>query len=332
MELLRFSVQSATIDSEFLWEGMRVIWAVVIVLLLLLAAYSAYRQVFYVDKSRLPAPQHLLEGDQYEPFREDFHGLIEKALSLSFEEVYIESDGLKLYGRYYHSADGAPLQILFHGYRSNAYRDFCGGLDLALHAGHNAILVDQRAHGKSEGKCLSFGVLERKDVLSWVNYAISRFGADTKIVLSGVSMGAATVLMAAELPLPENVVGIMADCGYSSPREIIRKVMAERHYPVPVMYPFVRLGGLVYGGFDIESASAIHSLQKAKIPVLLIHGEDDRFVPCDMSRDMAKACASDVTILTVPGAGHGLSYMVDHPAYVQHVQEFCKKLNLEESI
>lgn len=302
------------------------------ILLILLAAgffaalYVSYCKVFRVDKKKLPGPHRLLAGEQYIPFDEQFHSLIDAALALPFEDVYITSrDGLKLHGRLFSHSPDSPVQILFHGYRSNAYRDFCGGLQLARNAGCNVILVDQRSHGSSEGKCLSFGVLERQDCLCWVDFAISRFGRDTKIILSGVSMGAATVLMASACELPANVCGILADCGYSSPRAIIRKVMQESGYCVPVMYPVVRLAGMVFGGFDIEAASASESLKNCRVPVLLIHGEDDRFVPCEMSRENAAACASEVTLLTVPGAGHGLSYMVDNPAYCRAVSAFLEK-------
>lgn len=144
---------------------------------------------------------------------------------LTFESVFITSfDGVKLYARYYHVRDGAPLQIQFHGYRGSALLDFCGGNKLAREIGHNTLVVDQRAHGKSGGNTITFGINERYDCLSCINYAVERSGKETPIFLSGVSMDAATVLMASELNLPDNVIGIIADSPYSSPEEIIRKV------------------------------------------------------------------------------------------------------------
>ena len=147
-----------------------------------------------------------------------FHDLQNKPC----EFVTIQSrDGLTLSGRYYHTADGAPLAIGFHGYKSCWLTDFCGGADIAFQMGQNVLLVDERAHGKSQGRTISFGIKERQDLLCWIDYALARFGSDVKILLYGVSMGGATVVMASELELPENVKGIVADCPYSAPLDVI---------------------------------------------------------------------------------------------------------------
>ena len=196
-----------------------------------------------------------------------------------------------------------------------------------MESGYNVLLVDQRAHGRSEGKCLSFGVLERRDCLSWVNFVVSRAGEGAKIVLYGMSMGAATVLMAAGLKLPENVVGIVADCGYTAPEAIIKTVIRKYHLPVFPIYPLIRLGGRLFGGFDLEEASAARAMDECDIPVLFIHGGDDRFVPCDMGRENYAHCRSaGKELLSVPGAGHGMSYMVDKTAYLTAVSTFLNKI------
>ena len=140
-----------------------------------------------------------------------------------YEQVYITSfDGTKLAARYYHLSDSAALQIQFHGYRSTAVRDFSGGFQLAQKMGRNLLVVDQRASGKSEGTTICFGIKEKYDCLEWIKYALERFG-DIPIMLTGVSMGGATVLMASELDLPENVKCIVSDCPYTSPYEIIAR-------------------------------------------------------------------------------------------------------------
>ena len=296
--------------------------------LVLGGAYACYRLAFGVDRRRSLLARDLPRGEQYEPLHGRMLSLIDDAERRRGEDVWMENrEGLRLHARYYEAAPGAPLQILFHGYRSSAIRDFCGGLGRELDRGWNVLLVDQRAHGRSGGRCLSFGVMERLDCLDWVEWARGRFGAQTPIVLVGISMGAATVLMAAGLELPENVRGILADCGYTSPSDIIRSVMASMHCPRAI-YPLLRLGGRLYGGFDIDSAGAEEALRRCRVPVLFVHGEDDRFVPCDMSRRNWAACASEKTLLTVPGAGHGLSYLVDEPGYEAALEEFLERLHL----
>ena len=301
----------------------------VLLLLLLAASYICYRMVFYVPDQNLEDVISVPDTEQYAPYKNQCAKMIKNVLAIPYEEVWIQADdGIRLFGKYYETSHGAPLQIMFHGYRSAGERDFCGGLPCALERGYNVLLVDQRAHGKSGGKCLTFGIKERYDCLTWINYAVERFGAETEIFLYGLSMGAATVLMATELELPSNVKAVVADCGYSSPADIVKKVMKDRHYPVWLLYPVVRLGGIVFGGFDMESAGASGAMINCRIPVLFIHGEDDRFVPCDMSRENCRLCASEKKrILTVPGAAHGISYMVDKITYLKELDSFLESIS-----
>lgn len=285
---------------------------------ILLAAYYTYRIAFYAPAKRTEDVYDVPKVEQYDPLKDKMHALIRDMAELPYEAVTIRAkDGTTLFGRYYHLADGAPLQIQFHGYRSSACRDFSGGNKLARKMGHNTLLVDQRCHGKSGGSTITFGIRERWDCLCWAQYAAQRFGKETPIFLSGVSMGAATVLMASDLPLPENVVGIIADCPYSSPEGIIRKVCRDMGYPQAIAYPFVSLGARLFGGLRLRESSAVQSVARTRIPILLIHGEDDRFVPCRMSREIFDAAAGPLTLETFPGAAHAFSYMVDPRRYEQ---------------
>lgn len=296
-------------------------------LLILIISYISYRMAFYAPKRVDPDAVPMPVGEQYDKQRPGISKSVDEMLARPYEPVIITScDGKKLYGRYYHVTDHAPVQIFFHGYKSSAILDCCGGSKLAAKLGQNAIVVDQRSHGKSEGTAITFGIMERKDCLSWISYAITRFGPDVKIILSGLSMGAATVLMAADLDLPTNVIGIMADCPYSSPRNIIKKVCGDMHLPAGLMYPFIKLGAKLFAGFDLEESSALTAVTCAKIPILLIHGEDDRFVPCDMSREIHKSCTAPIIFETIPGAGHGLSYMVAPKKYEEITINFIKSV------
>ena len=299
------------------------LFAGLIFLSVLIARYS-YRTAFYSPEKRKEDDYAIPRGEQYEKERQRMLSLIRQMDEIPYEAVTISAqDGTKLSARYYHVRDGAPLQIQFHGYRGTAVRDFCGGNKLARESGQNTLDVDQRAHGKSGGTTITFGIRERLDCLCWAEYANQRFGSDTPVFLSGVSMGAATVLMASELELPTNVVGIIADCPYSSPEAIIRKVCREdMHLPPALVMPFIRLGARLFGHFDLREASALEAVQHTHIPLLLIHGEDDRFVPCDMSREIFDACTGEKTRITFPGAGHGLSYIVDTETYSEAVSRF----------
>lgn len=290
------------------------------------ASYFCYRLAFSVPKQSREALFEMPDTEQYAPYSAEARQMISDALEIPYKEAVVTSyDGLRLFGKCYIASADAPWLIMLHGYRSGAERDFCGGLKFGIDSGFNVLLVDQRAHGKSEGKCLTFGIKERYDCLTWINYVISQAGSSCKIALYGMSMGAATVLMAAGSGLPKNVACIVADCGYTSPKAIIKKVIREMHYPVFPTYALVRLGGMLFGGFDIEEYSAVQAMEKCDIPVLFIHGDDDRFVPCDMGRENHRHCrAEGKKLLIVPNAGHGMSYMSDKRAYLGTVSEFLK--------
>lgn len=290
------------------------------------ASYFCYRLAFSVPKQSREALFEMPDTEQYAPYSAEARQMISDALEIPYKEAVVTSyDGLRLFGKCYIASADAPWLIMLHGYRSGAERDFCGGLKFGIDSGFNVLLVDQRAHGKSEGKCLTFGIKERYDCLTWINYVISQAGGSCKIALYGMSMGAATVLMAAGSELPKNVVCIVADCGYTSPKAIIKKVIREMHYPIFPTYALVRLGGMLFGGFDIEEYSAVQAMEKCDIPVLFIHGDDDRLVPCDMGRENHRHCrAEGKKLLIVPNAGHGMSYMSDKRAYLGTVSEFLK--------
>lgn len=301
-----------------------------ILLILAVIFFTFLRVLFYMtfhpQRRNTKNPRRIPGDDQYGPIKDVMLRHIDELEEADCEEIYITSfDGLKLFGRYYKREKPNVIEIDFHGYRGHAMRDYCGGSVISRDGGISSIIVDQRSHGKSEGKAITFGINERIDVQKWVEYAVSRFGKDIKIILSGVSMGAATVLMASELDLP-NVVCILADCPYSSPGEIIRKVARDRNYPDKFLYPFVRLCARLFAHIDIDSSSAIKAVKHTSIPILIVHGDDDRYVPYEMGKAVFEACASEQKqMLTVKNAGHAISYFLDTKEYTDTVNEFVKR-------
>lgn len=301
--------------------------AILVTILLALFAVCrwAYGKAFYhPDDKKAGDPRAFFSGDEHARYRQKLHELVDWLEPLDFERVSIVSrDGLTLVGRYYHTADGAPLKIVFHGWRSNLLRDCCGAAKMAMNAGYNLLLVCQRAHGESGGNTITFGILEKYDCLAWVNYAVDRFGSEVRILLGGVSMGAATVLMASALELPKNVKGISADCGYTSPEAIIRKVCREDvGIPDVIGFPLVRLAARLYGGFSVKDGGALEAVKQARVPLLLIHGDADAFVPFSMCHEIYGAIPGEKRLLAVKGAGHGLSYFVSSEDYESTLRAF----------
>ena len=302
-----------------LWITAAVIAAVLII------AYICFRIAFYVPVREHPPGEQpdIPAGAAYEPFREAMENWAWEVRAMPHADFSIRSfDGLTLHGRFYEYAPGAPIELMFHGYRGGAERDLSGGVQRCFRVGRSALLVDQRCAGQSEGHVITFGIREYRDCLSWVDFMLDRFGPDVKIILTGISMGASTVLMAGGTDLPANVIGILADCGFSSARDIIRTVIRRMGLPAGLSYPFVKLGARLYGRFDLEETSPVEMMKRCTVPVIFFHGESDDYVPCDMSRINYEACASRKRLVTIPGAGHGLSYPVDPNTYLNALIEF----------
>ena len=299
--------------------------ALALLAIVALIAFVCYRMAFYNPKAKNADPERIdiPEGEIYEPFRPRMTDWVRWTRSLPCEKMEITShDGLTLRGKYYEYAPGAPMELMFHGYRGNAERDLSGGVARCFALGRSVLIVDQRSCGESDGKTITFGIYEHLDCLRWVDFAVNRFGPDCKIILTGISMGASTVLMAAGNQLPKNVIGVLADCGFTSARQIMAQVIRTMGLPPALVYPFVKLGARLYGGFDLDGDSALEAAAQFQVPVIFFHGDTDDFVPSWMSRALYDACKSRKELVLVPNAGHGLAFPVDEKAYLAALDDF----------
>jgi len=304
----------------------------VLILAVLLTAYICFRMAFYADRKPSTEEYPIPEGEIYEPYRDRMVAWMKETRAMPHEDMQIQSfDRLTLRGTYYECIPGGPIELMFHGYRGNADRDLCGGVQRCFALERNTLIVDQRACGASDGNVITFGIHESDDCHRWIAHLIERFGEDVKIIITGISMGASTVMLAAGRELPRQVVGVLADCGYTSARDIIKVVIGKMKLPPKLAYPFVKLGARLFAHFDPDADSSVEAMSRCKVPVLLIHGEDDDFVPCDMSRRNFEACTAPKKLWTVPGAGHGLSILVDQQGYMRVLREFFDPL-LEKEV
>ena len=292
-----------------------------------LSLYLPYRIAFRSPQKGQNDIYRLPPGEQYEPRADEMRGMIRRMAAEPCERVSITSrDGLKLRGRLYlRGGPEAPIDLCFHGWRATGLRDFSGGGLFLLGERHNVLLVDQRAQGDSEGRTMTFGVMERWDCLAWLEYIQNRPELRGPVTLYGVSMGAATVLLTSALPLPGNVRCIIADSPYSSPAAILGKVSRDMGLPEKPALAMMRFGAALFGGFSFDGVNCMEAVKHTRLPILLIHGEEDRFVPLEMSREIAAANPEMIRLVTFPGAGHGLSYLTDTDRYRHEVSEFCRR-------
>ena len=190
----------------------------------------------------------------------------------------------------------------------------------------NLLLIDQRSSGQSEGRYLTFGIRDKYDLQAWLFLLADKLGPEHPLYLDGISMGATTVLMASDMEFPANVRGIIADCGFTSPGDILRYLIErEYHLPARPMAAILNVYACIFAGIDIDEWSTEEALKAARYPVLLTHGTGDTFVPSRMSERAYAACTSEKQLELFPDAGHGVSYLKDTPRYQKALREFLEK-------
>lgn len=246
-----------------------------------------------------------------EPYKEEIKAGKEWFYAQNLREAEITSyDGIKLHAQIFEKENAIGTLILMHGYRSIAINDFTLVIPYYHDLGYNIIMPDQRACGKSEGKFITLGVKERYDCKAWAEFAAKEFGNDLPIFLDGISMGATTVMMAAGLDLPQNIAGIIADCGFTSPYEVVLSVLKATHIPAIPNIWFAELFARIFAKFSFKEASTIDAMKNCQYPIYFIHGKKDDFVPYEMSERNFAACTSQKKeFFSVDEAGHGMCYL-----------------------
>ena len=304
-------------------------WAILIAILILAAVIAFFVYVLYrifcnvfgrqADQSGLTYA--IPKGEQYQPERERMISLIRDLDEVPFERVEtVSADGTKLSARYYEGKADMPAAICFHGYRSDAVRDFAGGVRVLRSLGCPVIFVDQRGMHESEGRYVTFGIREKIDCNAWIRRTAQLLGPDRPVILCGISMGGATVLLAAEEELPARVKGVIADCPYSSGESVIREYI-EKHGWRSFVNRLVSRAARLFGRFDLRDADVLAGVKRIRVPVLIIHGEDDRFVSCEHSVRLRDANPERIRLELFPKAAHGISYIADPERYERLIRE-----------
>lgn len=240
------------------------------------------------------------------------------------EDVFINSfDNLKLHGYIIKTENSDKWAITVHGYTNKA--ESMSAMAYKYHSlGYNILMPDLRGHGKSEGSYVGMGWHDRLDILKWIDLIIKE-NKDAKILLHGISMGAGTVMMVSGEELPENVKVIIEDCGYTSAKEqLAYNLKTMFKLPSFPILNFCSLITKIKDNYFISEASAIKQLQKAKVPILFIHGDKDKFVPFYMLDKLYNACSSKKDKLIIKDVGHAKSESLKSDLYWNKVEDFIK--------
>lgn len=223
-----------------------------------------------------------------------------------------------------------------HGYRSEGRKEYCYIAQYYLEKGLNVFFPDHTSAGASEGKYVGFGYYESRDSLLWLSYLKENFGEDIRMILHGISMGAATVmLMSGSEQLPENVKFIVSDCGYTSAwNEFDYKLHTFGvSNPKPIL-DAINFVNKRTAGYDFKDTSAVDAVKKASVPMLFVHGGADDFVPTYMVNEVYEACASErKELLIVKGADHAQSYVDGTEEYREALDRYIEEfITCEERV
>lgn len=301
----------------------------IILYLIVLILYNNIFKRSKVDKDKINNFVNNIENTEH-------RNMISKGMDalnkLPKEDVYINSyDNITLCGHLIINhkiinENNTKIIIFCHGYHSVYNFDFSmSGIEF-YNKGYNLLFIDQRAHEQSLGKYTTFGIKERFDLQKWIEYVDNRFSNNKKIILCGISMGASTVMYTLGLQLSNNVIGAICDCGYTSPMDIIKYTSFKKVGKLTNIIVFLlNLIFIARNGYSLNSVSTMKSLKENKIPILIIHGGNDKVVPVDMA-DSNYSNVSKGNILKIPNAGHGMSYLFDRETYLKTLNDFLNKL------
>ena len=247
--------------------------------------------------------------------------------SSKFKDVFTNSfDGLKLHAyEVVSNKNTNKWAVTVHGYMTDAF----SLSTKALHyydIGYNILAVDLRGHGKSKGNYIGMGYHDAKDLIEWLKYIVSK-DSECEILVHGVSMGAATVMIASsQEELPKNVKVIIEDCGYSSALEQF-KYQLKKLFNVP-SFPILNIANLIVkikAGYYLNEACPIECVKNSKVPMMFVHGDDDTFVPFYMLDELYEACTSEKKKLIIEGASHAHAESENPDKYWGEIDSFVNK-------
>ncbi len=308
---------------------MLLIVAAVYLVLLAAAVVYLFRFACVRKKEFEPDLASFTEGSTIHTFLKQLHPAREALLALPHEDVEITSfDGLRLRARFFPAEASAPSDppralLMMHGHRSSGLFDFSVAASFYRSLGFHLLIVDQRACGRSEGRYMTFGAKERYDCAAWLAYLDDRFGGNCKLFMTGVSLGASTVLTASVLDIPNSVCGVIADCGFTSAEDIFRHVLRRNfHLPAFPILSAAQLLARATARFGFRDASTLDAMRENRLPVLFLHGGKDDFVPTEMTHRNYEACRAKKRMLIIEDASHGMSYVKDAPRCQAEIRAF----------
>lgn len=251
-------------------------------------------------------PTALKESPALSPYTEQILADIAWMRAQPCERIEISAkDGTALRADLF-ARNAGRTAVLVHGFAVAPLNNYASAARTLMENGWDVLLVYQRAHGVSGGKTFSLGVQEGGDVLCWLDEMVRRNPAKPLMVW-GISAGATAVMMASDR-FPAQVCGMVADCGFTRPKQQMKRECDVRHAPFWMLSAAIEVVCRVAMGFRISS-DVVPSLAACQTPAIFIHGTGDTKVPfTESERAFAAAACKDKQLIPVEGAGHTAAF------------------------
>ena len=297
-----------------------------LIVIYFITCFFIFRYIFARTKPLNWLDKQCLKGTYWEDFADNMPIMFKWVEDNNATEISFKTfDNLTLYGKFIKTENAKGTVILVHGYRGNFISDFGVALKMYKEFGFNILMYHARATEKSQGKYVTFGINEHKDLLSAISYHNSIYG-EIPVFVSGISMGASTVMYAIDKNLPRNVKGMTADSGYSSPYDIIKKVIKDRlGFDGSFLLFGIDFWCRLLGKFHLKECNIMKTLKNAKVPIIFVHGKSDDFVPYTMTENGYMVCSSEKQLFLVDGAGHGTSFIKEQEMLTKALEDFFAK-------
>ena len=296
--------------------------------------YGFFSQFIYVDRKKKMKPPFFFKlketssnhpADRYHYAFSEGKKWCEEQTTEDFQIV--SQDGLSLHASYLRTESPERILILCHGFKGAGFGDFAF-ISRFLHENHcNLLYIDERSCGKSEGNYITFGAKESQDIRDWADFIVKQDGGNLPVYLYGMSLGASSVVMAGGLELPDQVKGIIDDCGYYSMESAIRGV-AENWFHIKHIRPLLFIMNFycrIFAGFSMDEACTKKALGKNTRPMLFFHGSTDTFVNPADTRWNYSLCRAPKELVIIKGAKHLCSCYADSQLYERKLMEFFGK-------
>lgn len=251
----------------------------------------------------------------------------EELLKREYENVHVKTkDGLTLNGYVFRSGqDTGKVALLSHGFNSTCFNSYASFALFYLDSGFDVLMINHRAHEKSEGKYATFAVRDSEDIKIWLDFAVKKFPG-CRIVMHGSSMGAAAVVQSLEGGVPENVKCVISDCAFNNVREELAH-QTKFLFKIP-SFPILNVVEMYckrLAGFGFDEKHTLDIVKKTSVPVMFVHGTADKTVPVKNSTDAYEACASEKKLVLYEGTGHGQSYFKNREDYQKNILEWTSR-------